>query len=110
MPPVCAQLTRICSWIRCSERRLLELAETQPTPGSSRPPEGWNLASVGELRRNSLEPPDAEVEVLNQVAKKLRGSWYTASIAVLSLSYREFFQPSVSAPYLGFRVVARPLP
>lgn len=38
------------------------------------------------------------------------GSWYTASVAVLSLSYREFFQPSVSAPYLGFRVVARPLP
>jgi formylglycine-generating enzyme required for sulfatase activity len=38
------------------------------------------------------------------------GSWYTASIAVLSLAYRETFQPSVTAPYLGFRIVARPLP
>ena len=38
------------------------------------------------------------------------GSWYTASTAVLSLAYRESFQPSVSAPYLGFRIVARPLP
>jgi formylglycine-generating enzyme required for sulfatase activity len=38
------------------------------------------------------------------------GSWYTASTAVLSLAYRESFQPSVSAPYLGFRIVVRPLP
>jgi formylglycine-generating enzyme required for sulfatase activity len=35
------------------------------------------------------------------------GSWYTASTAVLSVSYRETLQPEVSAPYLGFRVVAR---
>lgn len=38
------------------------------------------------------------------------GSWYTASIAVLSVSYRETFQPDVNAPYLGFRIVARLLP
>jgi formylglycine-generating enzyme required for sulfatase activity len=38
------------------------------------------------------------------------GSWYTASIAVLYIPYRENFQPEVSAPYLGFRVVARLLP
>jgi formylglycine-generating enzyme required for sulfatase activity len=38
------------------------------------------------------------------------GSWYTASVAVLSLAYRETFQPSVTAPYLGFRILARPLP
>ena len=30
------------------------------------------------------------------------GSWYSASIAILSLPYRETFQPEVSAPYLGF--------
>ena len=38
------------------------------------------------------------------------GSWYTASIAVLYVSYRENFRPEVHAPYLGFRVVARPVP
>lgn len=38
------------------------------------------------------------------------GSWYTASIAVLYLPYRENFQPEVHTPYLGFRVVARPVP
>jgi formylglycine-generating enzyme required for sulfatase activity len=38
------------------------------------------------------------------------GSWYSASTAILYLSYRETFQPEVSAPYLGFRVVARRLP
>jgi formylglycine-generating enzyme required for sulfatase activity len=38
------------------------------------------------------------------------GSWYTASIAVLYIPYRENFRPAVQAPYLGFRVVARPVP
>ena len=38
------------------------------------------------------------------------GSWYTASIAVLYIPYRETFQPEVSTPYLGFRIVARLLP
>jgi formylglycine-generating enzyme required for sulfatase activity len=38
------------------------------------------------------------------------GSWYTASIAVLYIPYRENFQPGVQTPYLGFRVVARPVP
>ena len=38
------------------------------------------------------------------------GSWYRASIAILYLPYRETFQPEVRAPYLGFRIVAKPLP
>ena len=38
------------------------------------------------------------------------GSWYTASIAVLYIPYRENFQPEVQTPYLGFRVVARSVP
>jgi formylglycine-generating enzyme required for sulfatase activity len=38
------------------------------------------------------------------------GSWYTASIAVLYIPYRENFQPEVQTPYLGFRVVARHVP
>jgi formylglycine-generating enzyme required for sulfatase activity len=35
------------------------------------------------------------------------GSWYTASIAVLYIPYRENFRPDVETPYLGFRIVAR---
>jgi formylglycine-generating enzyme required for sulfatase activity len=38
------------------------------------------------------------------------GSWYTASIAVLYIPYRENFRPEVETPYLGFRIVARPIP
>lgn len=38
------------------------------------------------------------------------GSWYTASIAVLYIPYRENFRPEVQTPYLGVRVVARPVP
>lgn len=38
------------------------------------------------------------------------GSWYSAAISTLSIAYRETFPPEVSTPYLGFRVVARPLP
>ena len=38
------------------------------------------------------------------------GSWYTASTAVLQISYRENFHPEVETPYLGFRVVARAVP
>ena len=38
------------------------------------------------------------------------GSWYTASIAVLYIPYRENFRPHVETPYLGFRIVARPVP
>ncbi len=38
------------------------------------------------------------------------GSWYSASIALLSVAYRDAFQPEVRNHDLGFRVVARPLP
>lgn len=38
------------------------------------------------------------------------GSWYSASIALLSLPYRDAFPPDVSNHDLGFRVVVRPLP
>ena len=38
------------------------------------------------------------------------GSWYTASIAVLYIPYRENFRPDVETPYLGFRIVARQIP
>lgn len=38
------------------------------------------------------------------------GSWYSASIALLSIAYRDTFQPEVRHHDLGFRVVAKPLP
>lgn len=38
------------------------------------------------------------------------GSWYSAGIALLSIAYRDTFQPEVRHHDLGFRVVARPLP
>ncbi|MEK6649700.1 MAG: SUMF1/EgtB/PvdO family nonheme iron enzyme [Bacteroidota bacterium] len=38
------------------------------------------------------------------------GSWYSASVALLSTSYRESFPPEHSTQELGFRVVARHLP
>ena len=57
---------------------------------------------VDDENRNHDETPGERV---------LRGgSWYTASIAVLYIPYRENFRPEVETPYLGFRVVARPIP
>lgn len=38
------------------------------------------------------------------------GSWYSASIALLYISYRDAFQPEHSSQDIGFRVVAKPLP
>jgi formylglycine-generating enzyme required for sulfatase activity len=38
------------------------------------------------------------------------GSWYSASIALLSTAYRDVFQPGVRNHDLGFRIVARPIP
>jgi serine/threonine-protein kinase len=38
------------------------------------------------------------------------GSWYSASIALLSNAYRDTFQPEVRHHDLGFRIVARALP
>ncbi len=38
------------------------------------------------------------------------GSWYSASIALLSVAYRDTFQPQVRNHDLGFRLVARRLP
>ena len=38
------------------------------------------------------------------------GSWYSAGIALLSVAYRDTFQPEVRHHDLGFRIVARPLP
>ena len=38
------------------------------------------------------------------------GSWYSAGIALLSIAYRDTFQPEVRHHDLGFRIVARSLP
>jgi formylglycine-generating enzyme required for sulfatase activity len=38
------------------------------------------------------------------------GSWYSASIALLYIPYRDAFQPEHSSQDIGFRIVAKPLP
>ncbi|MDZ7292941.1 MAG: formylglycine-generating enzyme family protein, partial [candidate division KSB1 bacterium] len=38
------------------------------------------------------------------------GSWYSASIAILYIPYRDAFQPEHSTQDLGFRIVAKLLP
>jgi formylglycine-generating enzyme required for sulfatase activity len=38
------------------------------------------------------------------------GSWYSASIALLYLAYRDAFQPDIRNHDLGFRIVAKQLP
>jgi formylglycine-generating enzyme required for sulfatase activity len=38
------------------------------------------------------------------------GSWYSASIALLTIAYRDTFQPELSHHDLGFRIVARRIP
>ena len=47
---------------------------------------------------------------LTEVRVVRGGSWYSAGIALLSIAYRDSFQPEVRHHDLGFRVVARSLP
>jgi len=49
-------------------------------------------------------------EDINETRVARGGSWYSASIALLYIAYRDSFQPEVSHHDLGFRIVARPLP
>jgi formylglycine-generating enzyme required for sulfatase activity len=55
-----------------------------------------------DAERNRLDVNEARVA--------RGGSWYSASIALLYIPYRDSFQPEVSHHDLGFRIVARPLP
>ena len=62
-------------------------------------------------RRNPYVDDDERNHDETSGERVLRGgSWYTASIAVLYIPYRENFRPDVETPYLGFRIVARPVP
>jgi formylglycine-generating enzyme required for sulfatase activity len=49
-------------------------------------------------------------EDVNEARVARGGSWYSASIALLYIPYRDSFQPEVSHHDLGFRIVARSLP
>jgi formylglycine-generating enzyme required for sulfatase activity len=46
----------------------------------------------------------------NEASVARGGSWYSASIVLLQIAYRDSFQPEVSHHDLGLRIVARPLP
>jgi formylglycine-generating enzyme required for sulfatase activity len=61
-------------------------------------------------RRPYLDDDDRNKDETSGERVLRGGSWYTASVAVLYISYRENFQPEVQTSYLGFRVVARPVP
>jgi len=61
-------------------------------------------------RRPYLDDDDRNQDETSGERVLRGGSWYTASVAVLYISYRENFRPEVQTPYLGFRVVARPVP
>ena len=60
------------------------------------------------------ERPYVDVERNREDGNEARvargGSWYSASIALLYVPYRDWFQPEVNHHDLGFRIVARPLP
>jgi formylglycine-generating enzyme required for sulfatase activity len=49
-------------------------------------------------------------EDVNEARVARGGSWYSASIALLYVPYRDWFQAEVNHHDLGFRIVARPLP
>lgn len=61
-------------------------------------------------RRHPYQDDDRNHDETSGLRVVRGGSWYTASIAVLAIAYRENFQPEISTPYLGFRIVARDLP
>lgn len=65
-------------------------------------------------RPYNREQPYADDDRNHDEAAGLRvargGSWYSASIALLNVSYRDTFQPEHSSQELGFRIVARMLP
>jgi len=60
------------------------------------------------------EHPYVEADLDHESTIGLRvargGSWYSASIALLYLPYRDTLQPKHSSQDLGFRLVARRLP
>ncbi len=65
-------------------------------------------------RAYSKEHPFVDDERNHEEATGLRvtrgGSWYSASVALLYIPYRDAFQPEHSTQDLGFRVVAKLLP
>ncbi|MDZ7303073.1 MAG: formylglycine-generating enzyme family protein [candidate division KSB1 bacterium] len=65
-------------------------------------------------RSNNRERPYADDDRNYDDTAGLRvargGSWYSASIAILYIPYRDAFQPEHSTQDLGFRIVAKLLP
>ncbi|MDZ7267629.1 MAG: formylglycine-generating enzyme family protein [candidate division KSB1 bacterium] len=66
------------------------------------------------LRAFNRERPFRDDDRNHEEAAGLRvargGSWYSASVALLYLPYRDAFQPEHSSQDIGFRLVARMLP
>ncbi len=68
-----------------------------------------SLYRVYNREQKYVDDDDRNHDDMNGERVLRGGSWYTASIAVLNIAYRENFKPEVQTPYLGFRVVARPI-
>jgi formylglycine-generating enzyme required for sulfatase activity len=71
----------------------------------------WTTSIIRPFSRNHpYVEEERNREDMNETRIVRGGSWYSASIALLYLAYRDSFQPEVSHHDLGFRIVARPLP
>jgi hypothetical protein len=75
--------------------------------------------NVVEWTQSIFEPYNRERPYVDEVRNRDQaqgrrvargGSWYSASVALLYIPYRDAFQPEVANHDLGFRIVARPLP
>jgi formylglycine-generating enzyme required for sulfatase activity len=60
-------------------------------------------------REHPYENDDRNKDDSNEVRVVRGGSWYSASIAQMLVSYRETFSPEIVHNDLGFRIVARPV-
>jgi formylglycine-generating enzyme required for sulfatase activity len=71
----------------------------------------WTSSAARPYNRNRpYDEAERNREDLTGLRVVRGGSWYSASIALLYLAYRDSFQPEISHHDLGFRIVARPLP
>lgn len=70
----------------------------------------WTLSLFLPFNRNNPydEYQRNKIELSGQRVAR-GGSWYSASIALLYLAYRDSFDPGIRNHDLGFRIVAKPL-
>jgi formylglycine-generating enzyme required for sulfatase activity len=71
----------------------------------------WTLSLHEPYNRDHPYAEDSRNRIASPDQRVARGgSWYSASIAYLSIAYRDAFLPGHSSQELGFRVAVHPLP